>query len=717
VIDAPLINRRNFIKASALAGGGLLVYFSIPRPVSVVTKVTLPPSLSAFDAVLKIGNDNSVNIFLSKVEMGQGIWTTLPMLIAEELDCDLAQIEVQAGPPGNSFDFDKTPAFRSTGGSETTVSEFDHYRQVGAVARTMLIHAAANRMGLSSEKCRAENGYVIAGGSKISYGELAGEAAQLPVSAVTLKQPAQWKLIGKSQKRLDTPIKINGKARYGIDVQFPGLLTAVVAHAPVFGSKMVSMDATKAKAVIGVVDVIEVPTGVAVLADHFWAAKKGRDALEIVWDREADEHLDSERILENYAALAVTPGAVIEQRGDVGAALKKAHFRLEAEFRFPFLAHSPMEPLNCTVRLSEGQCEIWTGTQSPLPHQQEVAALLGIKPEKVLLHTPFIGGSFGRRGSFNADWIIEAVHIARKSQRPVKLIQTREDDVRGGYYRPIYLHRAEIGVGKDGVPVAWRHRIVGQSLFEGTPLSGLIVQNGIDWSSVTTGAPYTGQVADRSFELHTTRLPVPVLAWRSVGSTHTVFVIETLIDELASLAQKDPVEYRRHLLKGSPRHLAALNMAAEKARWDDPLPVGRFRGVAVCEAMGSYLAQVAEISLENSAVKVHKVVCAIDCGLAVNPDGVRAQMEGGIIYGLTAALYGEITLENGRVKQSNFHDYQIMRMKETPLIEVHIVPGTEKMGGAGEPGVAPIAAALANAIFSATGKRIRRLPIGNIGKS
>jgi isoquinoline 1-oxidoreductase beta subunit len=370
-----------------------------------------------------------------------------------------------------------------------------------------------------------------------------------------------------------------------------------------------------------------------------------------------------------------------------------------------------MEPLNCTVKISDDKCEIWTGTQQPLLHQEEAAAFLNLQPENVIFHTPHMGGSFGRRGSFGSDWVLEAVHIAKISGKFIKLVWTREDDIQGGGYRPVYLHYVRIGIGSDGFPMAWQHRIVGQSLFTNTPLEKYLVQNGIDYSSVTTGAPYTDSVPDSSFELHTTTVGVPVLAWRSVGNTHTVFVIETLIDELATLASIDAVEYRRTLLRNSPRHLSALNLAAEKAEWNKPLPKGRFRGVAVCEAMGSYVSQIVELSIDNNKIRVHRVVCAIDCGVAVNPDGVRAQMEGGIIFGLTAALYGEITIEKGQVKQRNFNDYRMLRMHETPEIEVHIVSSTEKMGGAGEPGVAPIAPALANALFAATGKRIRRLPV------
>ncbi|MBD2703733.1 xanthine dehydrogenase family protein molybdopterin-binding subunit [Spirosoma sp. BT702] len=703
------INRRDFLKIGTFATGGLLVAFTVPDKIPFAKPTAT--SEAALNAFLRIGTDNSIHITLSKVEMGQGIWTTLPMLIAEELDCDWSQLHVAHSPPGKAGDFLEPPVYKSTGGSETTIREFDRYRMAGAIARTMLVAAAAKRFGVRSEDCRTENSYVIAGNQRISYGDVATEAAKLPVPKVTLRDPKDWKYIGKSRKRLDAPEKINGKARYGFDSQFPGLLTALVSHPPIFGATVKTLDATQAKAIKGVRNVVQIPTGVAVLADHFWAAKQGRDALKIEWNLGENANLDTNMLTDTYRQLAKTEGLTIQKKGNVTSALAKSERSIDAEYSFPYLAHAPMEPLNCTVKIGKDSCEVWAGTQSPLLHQAEVAAFLGLKPEQVQFHTPCIGGSFGRRGSFSSDWVMEAVHIAKASGKFIKLVWTREDDIKGGYYRPIYVHNAQIGIGADGFPTAWQHRIVGQSLFVNTPLADVIAPKGIDYSSVTTGAPYSKSIPDYSFELHTTSVGVPVLPWRSVGSTHTVFVVETLIDELAFLAKTDPVVYRRAFFKNSPRHLAALNLAAEKSAWSKPLPKGQFRGIAVCEAMGSYVAQAVELSVENQAIRVHRVVCAIDCGLAVNPDGVRAQMESGIVFGLTAALYGEITIQNGVVQQSNFHDYPMLRMNDTPIIDVHIVPSTGKMGGAGEPGTAPIAPALANAIFAATGKRFRQLPI------
>jgi isoquinoline 1-oxidoreductase beta subunit len=645
--------------------------------------------------------------------MGQGVWTTLPMLISEELDCDWSKIKVAHRPSGKGKDFEEDAFIQATGGSDSTRSEFDRYRLAGATARTMLVAAAAKRWGVQPEACSTKDGYIICGTRRLSYGEVAADAAKLPTPVVKLREPGNWKYIGKSQKRLDSPEKVNGQAKYGMDIQFPGLLTAVVAHPPVFGAKVRSFDGSRAKAINGVRDVVQIPEGIAVIADHYWAAKQGRDALQVDWDLGINANINSNDLLEAYSRLSKTKGMPFQQKGEVAHALKTAHKTIETEFFFPYLAHAPLEPLNCTVRILKDKCEIWTGTQWPLLHQQEVAAILGLKPEQVAFNTPYIGGSFGRRGTFGSDWVTEAVHIAKASGRFIKLVWSREDDIKGGSYRPVYLHRVHIGIDSSGLPVAWLHRIVGQSLFINTPLESAIAPNGFDYSSVdgVNGSPYLKSVPHHSLELHTTSVGVPVLAWRSVGNTHTSFVMETLIDELATMAGKDPVEYRRILLKDHPRHMAALNLAAEKSAWGDALPSGRFRGIAVHNAMGSYVSQVVELSVDNGRIRVHRVVCAIDCGLAVNPDGVCAQMESGIVYGLTAALYGEITLEEGQVKQSNFHDYRMLRMNEMPAIEVYIVPSAERMGGAGEPGVPPIAPALANALFAATGKRIRKLPV------
>ncbi len=710
---SPVINRRNFLKAGAVAGGGLLIAISLPTIGKRLASGKSSGAMIPINSFLRIGEDNQVHIILSKIEMGQGIWTTLPMLIAEELDCEWNKIKVEHHPSGRGDDF-KAPKFeQGTGGSSSTLSQFDRYRLAGATARSMLVEAAAKKFGVQPNDCRTENGFVIVGDNRVSYGEVATDASKLAVPKIKLREPAEWKYIGKSQKRLDGPEKVNGQAVYGLDIRFPDLLIAIVAHSPVFGGKIKSFDAGKAKSIEGVVDVVQISTGIAVLAKNYWAAKLGRDALQIEWDAGLNHDMDSEQQLAHYRKLSQTNGLSVQKKGDVATALQKSAIKIDREFLFPYLAHAPMEPLNCTVRIGKDSCEIWTGTQWPLLRQTEVAAFLDLNPEQVIFNTPHMGGSFGRRGTFGADWVMEAVNIAKVSGRFIKLVWSREDDIRGGYYRPVYLHRVQIGIDKNRMPVAWQHRIVGQSLFVNTALQEEIAPNGLDYSSVdgVNGSPYITAVPHHAVELITTTYGVPVSAWRSVGNTHTAFVMETLADELAIIAGQDPVAYRRILLKDHRRHLAALNLASEKAGWEAQLQTGRFRGVAVHEAMGSFVCQIVELSILDKKIIVHRVVCAIDCGLAVNPDGVRAQMEGGIVFGLTAALYGEITLEKGQVQQSNFNDYRMLRMNEMPIIEVHIVPSSEKMGGAGEPGVPPIAPAIANAVFAATGKRIRRLPL------
>ncbi|HXV40779.1 MAG TPA: xanthine dehydrogenase family protein molybdopterin-binding subunit, partial [Steroidobacteraceae bacterium] len=670
------------------------------------------PALPAPNAFLRIGADDSVTVQLAHAEMGQGIWTALPMLIAEELDADWAKVRVEHAPVAPAY---AHTAYGSqmTGGSSSTWSEFDRYRQAGALARALLIAAAAERFGVPASDCRTENGIVTCGERSARYGELAEAAAALdPPDAVTLKEPGQWKLIGKATRRLDTAEKITGRAQFGIDVHFDGLLTAVVARSPVFGGTVKSYDATRAKAVPGVRDVVQVPSGVAVVADHFWAAKQGRDALAVEWDAGPHAALDSDKLREEFRALAAGPGLVAAQAGDAAAALGRATKVMESEYAVPFLAHATMEPLNCAVSIMPDKCEIWTGTQNQGFDQQAAAAITGLKPEQVEIHTMFLGGGFGRRATPSSDFIVEAVHVAKAAGKPVKTVWTREDDTQGGYYRPAFLHRLRVGVGADGRPGAWAHTIVGQSILAGTPFESMI-QNGVDSASVegVSDSPYVKDLADHLVDLHSPRAGVPVLWWRSVGHTHTAFAMESMIDELAAAAGRDPVEYRRELLARHPRHLGVLNLAAERAGWGTQLPAGRTRGVAVHESFGSWVAQVAEVSVEGGSVRVHRVVCAIDCGVAVNPAGVVAQMESGIAFGLGAALYGRIDLREGRPQQSNFHDYRVLRLAEMPQVEVHIVPSAEKPGGVGEPGVPPIAPAVANALFALTGRRLRELPL------
>jgi isoquinoline 1-oxidoreductase subunit beta len=491
-------------------------------------------------------------------------------------------------------------------------------------------------------------------------------------------------------------------------------LTALVARSPVFGGKVKSFRADRARAVPGVKKVVRVPSGVAVVAEHFWAAKLGRDALAVEWDLGPGAQLDTERMRGEYRALSRKPGAKAAAAGDPDAAMRRATRVVEAEYELPYLAHAPMEPLNCTVRLGRDSCDIWTGTQFQTMDQTLAAKIVGLKPEQVHVHTMFLGGGFGRRATTNSDFVTEAVQVARAARLgvPIKVVWTREDDIQGGYYRPMWAHHVRAGLGRDGRPVAWRQTIVGQSIIEGSPFASAMIKNGVDATSVEGAAdsPYLAEVKDRLVDLHSPSSPIPVLWWRSVGHTHTAFVMETFIDELAQAAGVDPLAYRRRLLKGHRRHLGVLELAADKAGWGKPLPAGRKRGLAVHESFGSYVAQVAEVSVERGQVRVHRVVCAVDCGVCVNPAGVRAQVESAVAFGLSAALHGELTFARGRVQQSNFHDYPVLRLSEMPEVDVHIVRSSEKPGGVGEPGTPPVAPAVANALFVATGKRFRRLP-------
>lgn len=706
-------SRRRFLKTGALVGGGLVVAFVVPGGKRLAfaqepAAAALPPP----NAFLRVGSDDSITVLLAHSEMGQGIWTTLPMLIAEELDADWSRIRVEHAPAAAVY---ASPVFgmQGTGGSTTTWSEFDRYRQVGAAARAMLLQAAAERFGVSVADCRTEDGVVICGEQRARYGELADAAGKLPVpEAVALKAPADWKVIGKDTRRLDTPEKTTGRAQFGMDVRFEGLLTAVVARSPVFGGTVKSFDPAPALAVKGVRKVVQVPSGVAVVADHFWAAKQGRDALKVEWDLGPNAGLDSQALREQFRRLAATDGAVAAQAGDARARVAGAKRRIEAEYFVPYLAHAAMEPLNCTVRIGPDSCELWVGTQFQTIEQNTAAAISGLKPEQVTVHTPFLGGAFGRRATATADVVSEAVHVAKAAGAPVKTVWTREDDTRGGYYRPMFLERASIAIGENGLPAAWDHTLVGQSIMAGTPFEGSI-KNGVDNASVegVADSPYVKGLAHHRVELHSPRTGIPVLWWRSVGHSQNAFVMESLVDELAHAAGRDPLEYRRTLLKDHPRHLGVLNLAAEKAGWGGPLPEGRARGIAVHESFGSYVAQVAEVSVGGGQVRVHRVVCAIDCGIAVNPLAIRAQMDSGIAYGLGAALHGEITFADGRVQQSNYHDYRSLRLPEMPVVETHIVASSERAGGVGEPGLPPIAPAVANAVFALTGQRLRELPL------
>jgi isoquinoline 1-oxidoreductase beta subunit len=711
------LSRRGFLKGSAMLGGGLVVAFAMPGAHRFAMGAENQGNVFAPNAFLRIGNDNSVTVLLGHSEMGQGIWTGLTMLIAEELDADWTKIRVEHAP-ASAADYG-LPGFggmQITGGSTSTWMEFDRYRQAGAAARLMLIDAAAKRFNVAPSEIHTESGVVMAGEHRATYGELADEAGQLPrpdPASIKLKDAKDWKLIGKPTQRLDTPEKITGRAKFGMDVQFDGLMTAMVARSPTFGGSVKSFEGAEALAIPGVHKVVQVPTGIAVIADHFWAAKLGRDALKIEWNPGPNAGLDSQALLENFRKLATTQGLNAGQAGDTQAALAKAAKKIDVEYSVPYLAHAPMEPLNCTVSITKDKCEIWTGTQFQTLDQMVAGKITGLKPEQVVIHTEFLGGGFGRRANPTSDFVSEAVYVAKAAGAPVKTVWAREDDIRGGYYRSAFLHHARIGLGADGLPLAWKHVMVGQSIMAGTSLEATMVKDGIDKTSVegVADSPYLEGLANHQIELHSPTTGISVLWLRSVGHTHTAFVMESLIDELATAAGKDPVEYRRTLLKDHPRHLGVLNLAVQKANWKAPLPDGHALGVAVHESFGSYVAQVAEVSQDNLAIRVHRVVCAVDCGIAVNPQSIAAQMESCITFGLSFALHSKLTLKDGQVVQSNYHDYRVLRLNEMPVVEVHIVPSSDKPGGIGEAGVPPMAPAVANAVFALTGQRLRELPL------
>lgn len=714
------MNRRNFIKSGALLAGGLIISFKIPGANKMAAMGEASATASAGrlfspNAFLNIGTDNSITVLLSHVEMGQGIWTTLPMLLAEELDVDLKQIIVKHGGADEAFNH-TVYGVQITGGSSTTWSEFDRYRKAGATARILLTQAAAKRAGVDIKSCKTENGTITAGGKKFTYGELAAEAALLPVpNEIPLRGKSDWKYIGKSVKRLDAKVKTNGEAIFGIDIKFPGLLTAVVAHSPVFGGKVKSFDATEAKSIKGVRQVVQIPSGIAIIADHYYAAQQGKKVLKVTWENGKGSELSTTKQTAAYKKLAASDGLTAQKEGNASVGLSKAVKIIKAEYVFPYLAHAPMEPLNCTVKIENNKCEIWTGSQIPAAEQTAAAKILGFAPEDITINVPFLGGGFGRRATPTSDFVSEAVHIAKACGKPIKMVWSREDDIKGGYYRPFVVHNVTTGLDNKGMPIAWNHNIVSQSIMKGAANVLGELKSAIDDTTVegVKGSPYLTSVPDHFVGLHNTEEVVPVLWFRSVGHTHSAYVMETMMDELAHNAGRDPVEYRRDFFKEHPRHLAALNLVAEKGNWEKAPPPGRFKGVAVAEAFGSYVASIAEISIVNGQVKVHKIDCAIDCGLAVNPEGVKAQTESGIIFGLTMALYGELTFEGGKLQQNNFYDYKIARIHESPEINVHIVDSDGKMGGVGECSVPPTAPAIANAVFAATGKRIYNLPLMN----
>ncbi|MDA8432322.1 MAG: xanthine dehydrogenase family protein molybdopterin-binding subunit [Nitrospiraceae bacterium] len=707
------VSRREFLKTGALVGGGLILGAHIDWAGAAEEGAKKKSYAIEPNAFVHIAPDNTVTITVNHSEMGQGVYTSLPMLVNEELGADWKNIRFESAPVAAVYNHTAF-GMQMTGGSTSVWSEYDRLREVGAAARQMLVAAAAAEWKVDRKTCRAQKGKVVhTSGKSFTYGQLAEKAAGLPVpKEIKLKKASLFKVIGKPTRRLDSQVKVSGAAQFGLDADLPGMLIAVVARPPVFGGKVKSLDAEKAKAVPGVKDVLQVPSGVAVLATDFWQAKTGRDALKIEWEEGPNAGISTPAMKDQYAKLSKTPGKVAKKTGDVEAGFASAAKTISAEYGVPYLAHATMEPMNCAVDLRPGSCEIWVGTQFQTVDRGAAAQIAGLKPEQVKIHTMFLGGGFGRRANPASDFVSEAVHVAKAAKAPVKVIWTREDDTRGGYYRPMWSDSISAGLDKSGKAVAWKHTIVGQSIVAGTPFEKVLVKDGIDNTSVEGAADIPYAIPNLLVDLHTTPIGVPVLWWRSVGHSHTAFVVESFLDELAHAAKKDPFEFRKGLLAKHPRHLGVLTLAAEKAGWGRPLPKGRGRGIAVHESFGTCVAEVADVSVnKDGELRVHRVVCAVDCGQTVNPETIRAQMESAIVFGLSAALHGAITLKEGKVEQGNFDDYPILRLYEMPKVEVHIVKNREKPGGIGEPAVPPLAPAVANALFSLAGVRLRELPM------
>jgi isoquinoline 1-oxidoreductase beta subunit len=714
------LSRRDLLKSSAALGGGLVIATYLPS-LSLAEDAPAPRKLEPQpNAFIRIAPDNTITVIVKHLDKGQGITTGLSTIVAEELDADWGQMRAEFAPANTALYTNLLFGMQGTGGSTSIANSWMQLRLAAAAARAMLVSAAAAEWHVSAAEITVERGVVHHRGTGKSapLGALAEKAATLPVPQdPPLKDPKNFRLIGSTAvKRLDTPAKITGKTIYAMDVKRPGMVYAMLARAPKFGGTVKSFDASAAKAVSGVVEIVQVPMGVAVLGKTTWAAKQGRDALKVEWDFAQAETRSTAEIMADYKQRATQPGLPAQATGDAAAALARADKIIEAEFEFPYLAHAPMEPLNCVVELKPDGCEIWAGSQFQTVEQNTAAAVLGLKPEPVKIHTLYAGGSFGRRATPSADYIVEAVAIAKAwdGKRPVHLVWTREDDIKGGYYRPMVYHKVRAGLDKDGAIIAWDHHIVAQQIMEGTFLERFAVRNGVDSTTVegVTDMPYA--IPNVAVSVHSVRTPVPVLWWRSVGHTHTAQVVEVMIDDLAHAAGRDPVAFRLALLDKQPRHAGVLKLVAEKAGWGKSLEKGKGLGIAVHQSFNTFVAEAAEVAVApDGRITVEKVTCAVDCGIAVNPDVIVAQMEGGIGYALGAALRNKITLAQGEVEQSNFDSYEPLRIEDMPKVEVHIVASAAAPTGVGEPGVPALAPAVSNAIFAATGRRLRSLPFAD----
>ncbi|MER8967220.1 molybdopterin-dependent oxidoreductase [Mesorhizobium sp. M0808] len=707
---ANALSRRSFLQAGVAASGGLLLSLSLPFPADGAEAST--DDIFAPNAFVRIGSDGKIVLIMPYVEMGQGTYTAIPMLIAEELEVDLKQVQLQHAPPDEKLYANPLLGVQATGNSNAIRGAWEPLRHAGATARIMLVAAAAKRWKVDPGACRAERGEVVHAttGQRIGYGELAADAARMPVPAsVELKRLQDFTLIGTPAKRLDTPAKVNGTAVYGIDARPPGVKIATLAQSPVFGGRVKRVDDAAARAVNGVRQIVRLHDAVAVVADHMGAAKKGLEALVIEWDDGPHAKLDTGTILGELERATLNPGAVAQSIGNIERAMADAVTKVEATYRVPFLAHASMEPMNCTVHLREDGCEIWVGNQALARAQAAAAETAGLSLDKVVVHNHLIGGGFGRR--LEADGVIRAVEIAKHVDGPVKVVWTREEDIQHDMYRPMFFDRVSAGLDTKGMPVAWNNRFAGSSIIARWLPPAF--NNGLDPDTTEGAINLVYDLPNLNVEYVRVEPPgIPTAFWRSVGPSHNVFVTESFMDELAVAAEQDPVAYRLALLGKSPRAKAVLELAADKAGWGQELPQWVGRGVSIQNAFGSYMAQVAEVEVaKDGTVRVRRVVCAVDCGIVVNPDTVQAQIQSAVMFGTTAALHGEITLKDGRVKQTNFDTYQILRMDQAPAVEVHIVQSSEAPGGMGEAGTSCIVPAVSNAIFAATGKRLRQMPV------
>ena len=700
------IDRRDFIKAGALAGAGLLFGFRLSESRELASGAASAAADFAPNAYLRIGVDGAVTLFADHVELGQGVMTALPMIVAEELEVDWTTVRIERMPDDPSA----WPRTIMTVGSQSVRGSWLPLRRAGAAAREMLITAAAEKWGVERAGCRADKGFIVhtATGRRASYAELAVAAAAIaPPANPPVKDPKEFRIVGTRVPRVDIPSKVNGSAQFGIDVRIPGMLVATVVRPPVFGSQVKRFDPTAARAVAGVKDVVTFESGIAVLAVDTWSALKGRRILDVEWSDSPNAGVSSADIRSAFVELAGSTGPVARNEGDADAALGSASNILSADYELPFAAHATMEPMNCTAHVRADGADVWASTQAPTNFQRTAAQIAGLNASAVRLHVMMVGGGFGRRS--RTDVLEDAVRLSKLTGAPVKVMWTREDDMQHDFYRPFGIHRMRGAVGADGWPIAWMHRVVTQAALGGG--RGATGERTVNGDAVGGAADLPYAIPNLRVENITATSPVPVAPWRSVGHSQNGFVTESFIDELAAAGKKDPVELRRRLLTKAPRHLAVMELAAQKAGWGKPMPAGSGRGIAVHSMTGSYVAQVAEVTVANNEIRVNRVVCAVDCGIVINPDTVAAQIEGAIIYGLTCALKNEITIAGGRVEQANFNSYPMLRLNETPRVEVHIVPSSEAPGGIGEPGVPPIAAAVANGVYAATGKRLRKLPL------